>query len=207
VRPFLIWVDRHIHSPRLLMFLTMIVLLGAAYFTNAIGIHPIFGAFVTGIILPRRPAFLSSLSGFDQLNGMVFLPIFFVFSGLRTHIGLIDTPALWLLCLLVLALACFGKIAGGTLSVRWLGGSWRDALGVGVLMNTRGLVELIVLNIGLDLGVLSPPLFAMLVIMALVTTMMASPLLRLLGIHQRSQSLAGNEVAEHEQGEVLSRVD
>jgi Kef-type K+ transport system membrane component KefB len=130
----------------------------------------------------------------DQVNNLLFLPLFFVYSGLRTQIGLISAPALWLVCLLVLAVACAGKILSGSLSVRWMGESWRESLSLGVLMNTRGLVDLIVLNIGFDLGVLSPTLFAMLVIMAIVTTMMASPLLPLLGYRQKSSQDTGQEI-------------
>ncbi len=207
VRPLLLWADRHTRSPQLLVLLTMVLLLGSAYFTNSIGIHPIFGAFVMGIILPRRTVFISYIRNIDQVNTVLFLPLFFVYSGLRTHIGLINTPMLWLLCVLILALACVGKIAGGTLSVRWLGESWRDAIGLGVLMNTRGLVELIVLNIGLDLGILSSQLFAMLVIMALVTTMMASPLLWFLGYRQQNQPLGKHNMTEHEQERALPGVD
>jgi Kef-type K+ transport system membrane component KefB len=204
VRPLLLWADRHIRAPQFLVLLTMILLLGSAYFTNSIGIHPIFGAFVMGIILPRRSTFVSYIRSIDQVNTVLFLPLFFVYSGLRTHVGFINTPELWLLCLLILVLACCGKIAGGTLSVRWQGESWRDALGLGVLMNTRGLVELIVLNIGLDLGVLSSQLFAMLVIMALVTTMMASPLLRLLGYRQQKQPPAKHDMEEYEHAQASS---
>lgn len=207
VRPLLLWADRHIHSPQLLVLLTMILLLGSAYFTNSIGIHPIFGAFVMGIILPRRTTFVGYIRSIDQVNTVLFLPLFFVYSGLRTHIGLINTPALWLLCLLILVLACVGKIAGGAFSVRGQGETWRDAIGLGVLMNTRGLVELIVLNIGLDLGVLSSQVFAMLVIMALVTTMMASPLLRLLGYQQQKQPPDRHDITEHEQEQVLPGTD
>jgi len=207
VRPLLLWADRHIRSAQLLVLFMVILLLGSAYFTDSIGIHPIFGAFVMGVILPRRTTFISYIRSIDQVNTVLFLPLFFVYSGLRTHIGLINTPALWLLCLIILALACVGKIAGGALSVRVLGESWRDAIGLGVLMNTRGLVELIVLNIGLDLGVLSSQLFAMLVVMALVTTMMASPLLRLLGYHHQSQLPPQNDATEPEQEQALPRVD
>jgi Kef-type K+ transport system membrane component KefB len=196
VRPLLLQADRLIHSSQLMVLLTIVLLLGAAYFTNSIGIHPIFGAFVMGIILPRRARFVSYIRSIDQVNSVLFLPLFFVYSGLRTHIGLINTPGLWLLCLLILALACFGKIAGGVFSVRWMGESWKDSLGLGVLMNTRGLVELIVLNIGLDLGMLSAPLFAMLVIMALLTTMMASPLLHLLGYRQPNPPADPHEAPE-----------
>ena len=187
VRPLLAYATRHIPSSSLLVALTLVLLMLSAYTTNAIGIHPVFGAFLTGIILPRRAAFIEQVRGLDQVNNVIFLPLFFVSSGLRTQIGLIGAPSLWLLCLLVLAVACLGKVLGSTVSVRWMGDSWRESLTLGVLMNTRGLVELIVLNIGLDLGVLSPSLFTMLVIMAVVTTMMASPLLSLLGYRQKSQ--------------------
>ena len=194
LRPLLAYVDRRIQSKQVLVALSIILLLLSAYATNAIGIHPVFGAFLMGIILPRRTVFIEQVRSLDQVNNLLFLPLFFVYSGLRTQIGLISAPALWLICLLVLAVACAGKILSGSLSVRWMGESWRESLSLGVLMNTRGLVDLIVLNIGLDLGVLSPTLFAMLVIMAIVTTMMASPLLPLLGYRQKSSQDPGQEI-------------
>ncbi len=194
LRPLLAYVDRRIQSKQVLVALSIILLLLSAYATNAIGIHPVFGAFLMGIILPRRTVFIEQVRSLDQVNNLLFLPLFFVYSGLRTQIGLISAPALWLICLLVLAVACAGKILSGSLSVRWMGESWRESLSLGVLMNTRGLVDLIVLNIGLDLGVLSPTLFAMLVIMAIVTTMMASPLLPLLGYRQKSSQDTGQEI-------------
>jgi Kef-type K+ transport system membrane component KefB len=203
IRPLLTWATRHIHSSQVLIVFTMILLLLSAYTTNAIGIHPVFGAFLMGIILPRRSLFIEHIRSIDRVNNHLFLPLFFVYSGLRTQIGLIHNPLLWLICLLVLVVACVGKLAGGTLSVRWMGESWRDALSLGVLMNTRGLVELIVLNIGLDLGVLSPTLFAMLVIMALVTTMMASPLLPLLGHRSQSQPSTESDVAESDEEQIM----
>lgn len=187
VRSGLNAIDRYLHSERVVVTFSIVLLLLAAYVTNAIGVHPVFGAFLMGIILPRKPHFVKLVRNIDQVNTLLFLPLFFVYSGLRTQLGLISSPWMWLICLLVLMIACAGKILGGTFAVRILGESWRDSLSLGVLMNTRGLVELIVLNIGLDLGVLSPTLFAMLVIMALVTTMMASPLLPLLGYKQRVQ--------------------
>ena len=194
LRPLLAYVDRSIQSKQVLVALSIILLLLSAYATNAIGIHPVFGAFLMGIILPRRTVFIEQVRSLDQVNNLLFLPLFFVYSGLRTQIGLISAPALWLICLLVLVVACAGKILSGSLSVRWMGESWRESLSLGVLMNTRGLVDLIVLNIGLDLGVLSPTLFAMLVIMAIVTTMMASPLLPLLGYRQKSSQDTGQEI-------------
>src|SRR2546430_14112343 len=181
LRPLLAYVDRRIQSKQVLVALSIILLLLSAYATNAIGIHPVFGAFLMGIILPRRTVFIEQVRSLDQVNNLLFLPLFFVYSGLRTQIGLIGAPVLWLICLLVLVIACMGKILGSTLPIRWMGETWKESLTLGILMNTRGLVELIVLNIGLDLGVLSPTRFAMLVIMALVTTMMASPLVPILG--------------------------
>jgi Kef-type K+ transport system membrane component KefB len=194
VRPLLLFADRKLESKQALAVLSLILLLCSAYTTNAIGIHPVFGAFLMGVILPRRPTLIEQVRSLDRINNVLFLPLFFVSSGLRTQIGLISSPALWAICLLVLLVACMGKLMGGTFSTRFMGESWKDSFSLGVLMNTRGLVELIVLNIGLDLGVLSPALFAMLVIMALLTTMMASPLLPLLGYRQtqkRDQETAG----------------
>ncbi len=181
VRPLLSYAVRRIQLRSLQMALSIIVLLAAAYTTNSIGIHPVFGAFLAGICLPRTVTFTTQVRSLDHINTVLFLPVFFVYSGLKTQIGLINGLSLWLICLLVLLIACVGKIVGGTLSTRAMGEPWRDAFSLGILMNTRGLVELIVLNIGLELGVLSQTLFAMLVIMALITTMMASPLLPLLG--------------------------
>jgi Kef-type K+ transport system membrane component KefB len=205
VRPLFAYASRRLPWPNFLVALTLVLLLLSAYTTDAIGIHPVFGAFLMGVILPRRATFIEQVRSLDQVNNVVFLPLFFVSSGLRTQIGLISAPALWLVCLLVVAVACFGKVLGGMFSVRWMGESWRESLTLGVLMNTRGLVELIVLNIGLDLGVLSPVLFAMLVIMAVVTTMMASPLLPLLGYGPKSQPERHVEISQMD--ESLQKVD
>jgi Kef-type K+ transport system membrane component KefB len=108
------------------------------------------------------------------------LPLFFAFTGLRTHLGLLDSAQGWLFCTGIIGVAVAGKFGGSTLVARWTGMSWHDALSLGALMNTRGLMELIVLNIGYDLGILSAPIFAMMVLMALVTTLMTGPVLALL---------------------------
>ncbi len=205
VRPLLVYADQRIHSKQLLIALILILLLLSAYITNAIGIHPIFGAFLMGIILPRKTTYVEEVRSLDQVNNILFLPLFFVYSGLHTQIGLISAPLLWLICLLVLVIACAGKILGSMLPVRWMGESWKESLTLGILMNTRGLVELIVLNIGLDLGVLSPTLFAMLVIMALVTTMMASPLLPLLGYRQSNAQPGSDATESIVQGEMVEQ--
>lgn len=205
VRPLLAHVERLISSQQTLIVLVMVLLFGSAYFTNAIGIHPIFGAFVMGLIVPRRATFITYIRNIDGVNATLFLPLFFVYSGLHTQIGLINTPFLWLICLSILLIACVGKVAGGSLPVRLMGETWRNALVLGILMNTRGLVELIILNIGLDLRILSPSLFAILVIMALVTTMMASPLLNYKRLRIRdekdgsdTESDVSDKIAQHE---------
>jgi Kef-type K+ transport system membrane component KefB len=196
VRPLLLFADQHIKSKPALMTLSMILLLLSAFATNAIGIHPVFGAFMMGVILPRRTAFVEQVKSIDQVNYLLFLPLYFVYNGLRTHIGLINSPSLWLLCTLVLIIACLSKILGGSLSLKVFGASWKESLTMGTLMNTRGLVELIVLNIGLDLGVISSTFFAMLVIMAVVTTMMAPPLLSLLGYRQKNMKVQASKDAQ-----------
>lgn len=177
VRLLLAHMAYHIRSKQVIAVISIVLLLGSAYMTNAIGIHPIFGAFLMGIILPRKALFVELVRDIDGINTVLFLPLYFVYSGLHTQIGLISTSWLWLVCLLIVMIACGGKIFGGAFTLRLMGESWRDSFRLGILMNTRGLVELIILNIGLELGVLSSTLFAMLVLMTLLTTMMASPLL------------------------------
>jgi Kef-type K+ transport system membrane component KefB len=197
VRPLMNFADQRIKSKPALLTLTMILLLLSASATNEMGIHPVFGAFMMGIILPRKTVFIEQVKSIDNVNHLLFLPLYFVYNGLRTHIGLINSPALWLLCTLVLIIACLSKILGGSLSLKVFGASWKESFTLGTLMNTRGLVELIVLNIGLDLGVISPTFFAMLVIMAVVTTVMASPLLSFLGFRQKHvEELESNDAVE-----------
>lgn len=150
----------------------------SALITEIIGIHLIFGAFLIGAAMPKHEGLTRELAGKTEDFVLTFLlPIFFAYSGLRTEIGLLNTPQLWLLCLAVLAVAIFGKFVGTYVAARVGGIRHAEATALGWLMNTRGLTELIVLNIGLSLGVISPLLFTMLVIMALVTTFMTSPLL------------------------------
>jgi Kef-type K+ transport system membrane component KefB len=157
-----------------------VALLLSALITEAIGIHAIFGAFVLGVLVPHDSRIARQLRA--QLEGLVvvlLLPAFFAFTGLRTQIGLVHGTG-WLLCGVIILVASLGKFGGSAVAARLTGLSWHDATALGVLMNTRGLVELIVLDIGLDLHVLSPALFAMLVLMALATTMATTPVLALL---------------------------
>ena len=143
--------------------------------------YAIFAAFLAGAIMPGRARIAAGLHDrLARIVSLLFLPVFFAFSGMRTEIGSVAGAANWMLCAAIIAVACAGKFGGSLTAARLLGIGWHDAVALGVLMNTRGLVELIVLNIGLDLGVISSMLFTMLVIMALVTTFMTSPLLQLL---------------------------
>lgn len=165
--------------------LTQLVLAGiymgvvaSALITEWIGIHLIFGAFLLGAAMPKNAGLTRELAEKTEDFVLIFLlPIFFAYSGLRTQIGLLNSPELWLLCVAVLGVAIIGKYVGTYVAARVCGISNREASALGWMMNTRGLTELIVLNIGLSLGVISPLLFTMLVIMALVTTFMTSPLL------------------------------
>jgi len=161
--------------------LTFVLLLASAFVSEWIGIHALFGAFLFGAIMPRQGDYAQALA--ERLEDFVvvaLLPLFFAFSGLRTELGLVAGAGDWLLCFELTAVACLGKFGGSFVAARFTGMTTRDSAALGVLMNTRGLMELIVLNVGLDLGVLSPALFAMFVVMALVTTLATSPILEML---------------------------
>ena len=158
--------------------LVLVAVLLSALATEFIGVHAIFGAFLFGAIIPHKSAIARHVrEKIEDVVRVMLLPAFFAFTGLRTEIGLLQSFDDWLLCLAIIAIATAGKFGGATLAARASGVDWRNSAALGILMNTRGLVELIVLNIGLDLGVLTPRLFAMLVLMALVTTMITSPIL------------------------------
>jgi Kef-type K+ transport system membrane component KefB/nucleotide-binding universal stress UspA family protein len=158
---------------------TLVLLLVSAWVTELIGIHALFGAFLFGAVIPKEGGLAEALAEkLEDVAVVLLLPVFFAFSGLRTQIGLLDSAEAWVTCGVIILLACLGKFGGSAVAARLTGMRWREAGAVGVLMNTRGLMELIVLNIGLDLGVISPQLFTMMVLMALVTTFMTTPLLR-----------------------------
>jgi len=163
-----------------------LVLLISAYCSEIIGIHVLFGAFVAGIIMPDDPSFRKLVTEkIEDFALILLLPIFFAYTGLRTQIGLLNNISLWIDCSLIIFIAIAGKFLGSALAARIMGESAKDSLVIGVLMNTRGLVELVVLNIGYELGVLNATMFTMLVLMALVTTFMTSPVLNI--IYRRSR--------------------
>lgn len=163
-----------------------------ALVTETIGVHALFGAFLAGVILPPDPEARRWIKErLETFSGAVLLPLFFAFTGLRTDVGRLSDGSAWLTCLGLTAVAIAGKLGAGALAARWTGLSWLDALAVGSLMNTRGLVELIVLSLGLELGILSPEIFTMLVVMALATTLMTGPLLSVIERRRNATSPAG----------------
>jgi len=174
-----------------IFFLTLLI---SSYLTEIIGIHALFGAFVAGIIMPDNMKFRKMfIEKIEDVALVVLLPLFFVFTGLRTEIGLLNSPELWKVCGLIILVAVVGKFVGSALAAKFVGQNWRDSLTIGALMNTRGLMELVVLNIGYDLGVLTKEVFAMMVIMALATTFMTGPALNLIdSIFKRKNNLIPN---------------
>ncbi|MGQ3131831.1 MAG: cation:proton antiporter domain-containing protein [Flavobacteriales bacterium] len=209
VRPFLKRVGE-LHSSRenlskpvvAIFFLTLIL---SAYVTEIIGIHALFGAFMAGAIMPENARFRNIfIEKVEDVALVLLLPLFFVFTGLRTQIGLLNDPYLWKVTALIIAVAVTGKFAGSAIAARIVGQNWKDSLTLGALMNTRGLMELVVLNIGYDLGVLTPEIFAMMVIMALVTTIMTGPALDLIGrVFRRKECAIPEEISQFSKYKVL----
>jgi Kef-type K+ transport system membrane component KefB len=165
--------------PRYLIPVLLGGMLASALCAQVIGIHSLFGAFLFGLIIPvdwpYRRAFVARV---EDVAGVLLLPVFFVITGLRTQIGALHSWNDWIVCLLIIAAAIAGKLGGGALAARATGESWKNAFALGALMNTRGLMQLIVLNIGYDLGILSPAIFSMMIIMAVVTTAMTAPVMK-----------------------------
>jgi Kef-type K+ transport system membrane component KefB len=180
-----------------LMALMLLLVLASALCTEALGIHLLFGAFLLGAIMPKERHFVRYvLDRFETITVTMLLPLFFAFTGLRTNIGLLKGAEMWVYCGLIILVATVGKL-GGSMLASWLAGmGLREAAGLGTLMNTRGLMELVILNIGLDVKVISPALFSMMVLMALVTTFMTTPLLNAIcPIRIAPKEPAGAEVA------------
>lgn len=158
-----------------------IVLLASSYMTEVIGIHALFGAFVAGVIMPARANFRSLfIEKTEDIAVVMLLPLFFVFTGLRTEIGLLNDIHLWKVSAAIILVAVTGKFLGSAVAAKLTGVNWKESLTIGALMNARGLMELVVLNIGFDLGVLDAGIFTMMVLMALVTTVMTGPALDLI---------------------------
>ena len=187
VRPFLRMVGHIYHNKEVIdkglvafMFLLLII---SSYFTEMLGLHALFGAFIAGVVMPSNVKFRKIMTEkVEDVSLALFLPLFFVSTGLRTEIGLLNTPELWSMCGIFIVVAIIGKFGGAMFSARFVGESWKDSLYIGALMNTRGLMELVVLTIGYDMGILPPAIFVMLVLMTLVTTFMTTPLVSLINL-------------------------
>ncbi|MEI6754961.1 MAG: cation:proton antiporter [Paludibacter sp.] len=185
VKPFLkrvgeIYSNSEVLNKSIVAFL-LLILIVSSFITQVIGIHALFGAFLAGVVMPQLPNFRRMvIEKIEDVSVTLLLPLFFVFTGLRTEIGLLNSPYLWGICGIFILVAIGGKFVGGAFTARILGETWKDSLSIGVLMNTRGLMELIVLNIGYEMGILPPAIFVMLVIMALVTTFMTTPALSII---------------------------
>lgn len=184
VRPFLkkvgeVYANQEVIN-KTFVALILLILIISSTLTEIIGIHALFGAFMAGVVMPPSIGFRKvMMEKVEDIALVFFLPLFFAFTGLRTEIGLINSPALWGVCLLLITVAVAGKLGGCAVATRLVGESWKDSFTIGTLMNTRGLMELVALNIGYEMGVLPPSIFVILVIMALVTTFMTTPLLHL----------------------------
>jgi Kef-type K+ transport system membrane component KefB len=163
------------------MAFLLLLALASALCTERLGIHLLFGSFLMGAIMPKEPKFVRYvLDRFETITITLLLPLFFAFTGLRTNIGLLKGPTMWFYCGLIILVATGGKLGGSTIAGWFSGMPFREAAGLGTLMNTRGLMELVILNIGLDIKVISPALFSMMVLMALFTTFMTTPVLELI---------------------------
>lgn len=182
VRPFLkkighVYANSEVINKSFVAFI-FILLVVSSVATEIIGIHALFGAFIAGVVMPANIGFRKvMMEKVEDVALVFFLPLFFAFTGLRTEIGLLNSPEMWLICLLFIGVAVLGKLGGCAVAARCVGESWKDSLVIGTLMNTRGLMELVALNIGYEMGILPPPVFVILVIMALVTTFMTTPIL------------------------------
>jgi Kef-type K+ transport system membrane component KefB len=173
-------------------FISSLVLfmLAASWTTERLGVHALFGAFMAGLVMPKNERLVEDVvDRIESLSLALLLPLFFALTGLRTRIDLLSNKPMWGYAAAIIGTAVVGKLAGAAFTAKATGMNWQDSFGLGVLMNTRGLVELVILNAGLDLGILSPALFTMMVLMALVTTFMTSPTLSWMKIHRPTSGL------------------
>ncbi len=192
VRPFIEKISHKLLSKHLkdkiTITIALVILLASAYICEIIGLQALFGAFLAGIIMPRNNRLKDMLvSKIGDFSAVVLLPIFFAYTGLRTQFGLLNTWSMWGCCMLIILVAVSGKFGGAAISARIMRHSWKDSLSIGALLNTRGLMELIVLNMGYDLGILSPGIFAIMCLMAVLTTMMTGPALNFINYIYRSK--------------------
>ena len=197
LRRFELIYQQHRRISQDLLAVILLLVFASAWITERLGIHALFGAFIVGAIMPKEQRFVHALTEkLEDVAVVLLLPLFFAFNGLRASVGLVSGVHMWLYCALIIATAITGKFAGSAIAARLNGLSWREASALGILMNTRGLVELVILNIGLDLHVITPTVFTMMVLMALVTTFMTSPLLEWIYITPLNRERAANAAPE-----------
>jgi Kef-type K+ transport system membrane component KefB len=200
VRPLAAWLVKRMRTstdlPLEMLGVVVALTLCSAAATEAIGVHPLFGAFMAGVCFPRVERWQTAMrTKLDMLVSVLLLPLFFALTGMRTRLDLLNGGRIWFWAAIVLVAAVFGKMGGAALAARWNGQSWKDAAALGALLNTRGLVELIVLNIAYNVGAFTPTLFTMLVVMALVTTMITTPILNMLGVKNEEKPTENVEAA------------
>lgn len=205
VRPFLRMIGHIYHNKEVidkgLVALMFLLLITSAYLTEILGLHALFGAFIAGMVMPGNIKFRKIMTEkVEDVSLALFLPLFFVSTGLRTEIGLLNSAELWWMCGVFTLVAIAGKFGGAFLSARFVGESWKDSLYIGALMNTRGLMELVVLTIGYEMKILPPSIFVMLVLMTLVTTFMTTPLVSFINFcfraHEKLQEVKHREPME-----------
>ncbi len=200
VRPLAAWLVKRMRTttdlPLEMLGVVVALTLCSAAATEAIGVHPLFGAFMAGVCFPRVERWQTAMrTKLDMLVSVLLLPLFFALTGMRTRLDLLNGGRIWFWAAIVLVAAVFGKMGGAALAARWNGQTWKDAAALGALLNTRGLVELIVLNIAYNVGAFTPTLFTMLVVMALVTTMITTPILNMLGVKNEEKPTENVEAA------------
>lgn len=198
VRPFLRMIGHVYHNKEVvdkgLVAFMFLLLITSAYLTEILGLHALFGAFIAGMVMPGNIKFRKIMTEkVEDVSLALLLPLFFVSTGLRTEIGLLNTPELWWMCFIFILVAIAGKFGGALFSARFVGESWKNSLYIGALMNTRGLMELVVLTIGYEMKILPPPIFVMLVLMTLVTTFMTTPLVSFISFCFRTRE----KIKEH----------
>ena len=194
-RPLLRVLDRGVDeqgriAPGTLVAALLVLMLGA-FVSDVVGIYAVFGAFIAGVAMPRGRFADAAIGHLEPLTTTFLLPVFFVYSGLNTQIGLLASPAVWRVAVILVAVAIVGKGVACLLAARVAGEAWRESVAIGVLMNARGLMELIILNIGLQHGIITPTLFTIMVLMAVVTTLMTSPLFDL--VYGRRGAMAAQQ--------------
>ena len=206
IKPAFIWFVRKAgafeNGPnQVVMTITLLLVFVSAWVTDIIGVHPIFGSFLVGLIIPHEGGFAVALfEKIEDLVAVLFLPIYFALSGLKTNLGALDSGLIWGYLIAIIAIAFFSKFGGCFAAAKWCGMTNRESLAVGTLMSCKGLVELIVLNIGLQAGILDTRIFSMFVVMAVVSTIATTPLTLLVYPHKYRTYLTGSAIAKAEDG-------